>query len=51
MKVNYDKCKYRGSTEDEMEGVKYPCEHPNNFEGDCPLNNKKENQKDECSLQ
>ena len=56
-RVNYWKCPYRLEEEDEtlalqtVESMGYhPCNNPRNITADCPLDNKGQNQLDECKL-
>jgi len=53
MKINYYSCRYQDAEHDDHEDEafgKYPCSHPENHDGDCPLANKQRGQRDYCAL-
>lgn len=50
-RINYWECDYKEEPDDRPETTgPFPCHHPENFEGDCPLKNKRIGQKDTCEL-
>ena len=50
MRINFFDCIYHFYDNEQEDAVLYLCEHPENIDGDCPLNNKKTGQKDECAI-
>lgn len=51
-RINYNTCPYAFLDNPQAKTIKpeYPCAHPRNTEGDCPLNNKKPRQTAPCKL-
>lgn len=51
-KVNYWTCDFGEEMDEFLENTfgPFPCNHPENLDGDCPLTNKKTGQLDECQL-
>ena len=51
--THYWDCRYSMDEEEKVttfNTTDYPCQHPHNWEGDCPLQNKKPGQKAPCRL-